>query len=478
MVDEMDPVLRLRGFVALGHATHDGSWTDRAFETLAVMIEGATPTFAPAAPRRPHARTIASQVHRVGAAARIDLGGGWTDTPPYSIERGGTVLNAAITLNGAHPIFAETAWLTEPRLVLQCCDIDATIEPTTAGEVLRYADPADPFALHKAGLVLSGIVPANSDPAAPITAVLAPLGGGVRLTTGASIPRGSGLGTSSILAGAVLAALDRLLATAAETHVPAPDFQRLFDEVLCLEQMLTTGGGWQDQAGGLTGGIKLVTTQPGLPQRLRVAPVELSPRTRADLDSRLLLVYTGQQRLAKDLLRHVMARWMARDPEMVWILEEIARLAVAMRDALLADDVDGFGELLGEHWAVNKRMDPGCTNPFIDGLFETTATAYPRREAGGCRRRWVCLCHREGPRLRGCVVRRLGTALSRNTRGCVALRHSGRRTCYWRVMHEESSRMRGRWFHRRAPGQEAQGRRLLGARGGHQAARIRAVGGG
>ncbi len=92
---------------------------------------------------------------------------------------------------------------------------------------------------------------------------------------------------------------------------------------------------------------------------------------RAKLSRRLMPVYTGQQRLAKDLLRHVMARWMARDPEMVWILEEIARLAVAMRDALLAGDVDGFGRLLGEHWEINKRMDPGCTNPFIDGLFET-----------------------------------------------------------------------------------------------------------
>jgi fucokinase len=86
--------------------------------------------------------------------------------------------------------------------------------------------------------------------------------------------------------------------------------------------------------------------------------------------ARLLLVYTGQQRLAKNLLRAIMARWMSRDPEMVWMLQEIARLARAMRDALKGGDVSRFGELLGEHWTINKRMDPGCTNPFIDGLFE------------------------------------------------------------------------------------------------------------
>jgi fucokinase len=88
-----------------------------------------------------------------------------------------------------------------------------------------------------------------------------------------------------------------------------------------------------------------------------------------ELASRLVLVYTGRQRLAKNLLRSVMGRWMARDPEMVWIQQEIARLAVAMRDALLANDVSHFGELLSEHWVINKRMDSGCTNDFIDHLF-------------------------------------------------------------------------------------------------------------
>ena len=398
---EADPLVQIRGYFALGQATGDPGWTDRAFATLATMIAAATPAPAGAdvaatrassstasvATTRVRRRPAVARheddlpVHRVAAAARIDLGGGWSDTPPYSIERGGTVLNAALTLNGIHPIFAEAALLPEPRLVLESRDLDVAIEPRTAGEVLHHADPADPFSLHKASLVLSGIVPPGADPAAPIAEVLAPLGRGVRLTTGASIPRGSGLGTSSILAGAVLASLDRLLVAAGEREDSprearsgrawAPDIPQLFDQVLCLEQMLTTGGGWQDQAGGLTGGIKLVTTRPGLPQRLQVTPVELSPAVRAELGRRLMLVYTGQQRLAKDLLRHIMGRWMARDPEMVSILGEIARLALAMRDALLAGDVDRFGELLGEHWEINKRMDPGCTNPFIDGLFET-----------------------------------------------------------------------------------------------------------
>ena len=91
--------------------------------------------------------------------------------------------------------------------------------------------------------------------------------------------------------------------------------------------MLTTGGGWQDQVGGLTGGIKLVSTPPGLPQRITVTPVQLSADVAAQLEKRLLLVYTGQRRLAKNLLRTVMAPCMACDPEMTWIQGQIARLA-------------------------------------------------------------------------------------------------------------------------------------------------------
>ena len=314
---------------------------------------------------RRHPVTAPLEKIHVAAAARIDFGGGWTDTPPHSIERGGTVLNAAVTLRGRHPIVAEITRLPEPRLILDSRDIDARLELTTLGEVWAYADPADPFALPKAALVLRGIIPQGGDPGWPVADALAALGG-LRLSTQTFIPRGSGLGTSSIMAGAVLAALARWMGDDLSQA-------QLFDEVLCLEQMLTTGGGWQDQVGGLTGGIKLVTSQPGLPQAVAVEPIDVPSTTAAGLAQRLLLVYTGQQRLAKNLLRNVMRRWMLRDPEMVWMQGEIARLALAMRDALDAADIARFGELLSEHWGLNKRMDPGCTNPFIDGLFEAMA---------------------------------------------------------------------------------------------------------
>lgn len=196
--------------------------------------------------------------------------------------------------------------------------------------------------------------------------MLRPFGHGLWLETGTSIPRGSGLGTSSILAGAILKCLALLLGQDVTQA-------KLFDEVLCLEQMITTGGGWQDQVGGLVPGIKLITTESGLPQHPHIERVALTPGIARELGERLVLVFTGQRRLAKNLLRSVMGRWMARDPEMVSILDEIAQLASEMRAQLEAGNLDKVGKLLGVHWEINKRMDPGCTNPFIDGLFDLAA---------------------------------------------------------------------------------------------------------
>ena len=68
-------------------------------------------------------------------------------------------------------------------------------------------------------------------------------GGGLEITTLAAIPKGSGLGTSSIMGAVLLAVIHRVLGRELSPS-------ELFHNVLRLEQKLTTGGGWQDQIGG------------------------------------------------------------------------------------------------------------------------------------------------------------------------------------------------------------------------------------
>ncbi len=373
LVRQTEPLVRIRCYQALAIADGNKSYEDRAFHALSQMVQASV--VGSTRPTVQHAGSIVaaqkatSATVRVETAARIDFGGGWTDTPPYSIERGGTVLNAALLLSEPseqklrYPIVTEVTRLDEPRLVLQSRDIESTIEPKYVRELLDYANPADPFALHKAALVLRGIVPASSDANRPVSDLMRENRSGILVSTQTCIPRGSGLGTSSILAGAVLTSLAQF------TGETLPQAQ-LFDEVLALEQMMTTGGGWQDQVGGLIGGIKLVHTAPGLPQVIRYDPLQLDPVISNELAGRLVVVYTGQQRMAKNLLRMMMSRWMARVPLIVESLGEIARLAQQMHDCLVKGDITAFGELVGYHWEVNKRMDPGCTNPFIDTLFD------------------------------------------------------------------------------------------------------------
>src|SRR5204863_7727643 len=89
----------------------------------------------------------------------------------------------------------------------------------------------------------------------------------------------------------------------------------LFHQVLRLEQRMTTGGGWQDQIGGLLPGIKLTRTEPGPDQSPEVTLLECPPDSLRELEARLVLFYTGVPRLARNVLQRVVDRSLAREPE-------------------------------------------------------------------------------------------------------------------------------------------------------------------
>ena len=107
-------------------------------------------------------------------------------------------------------------------------------------------------------------------------------------------------------------------------------------QVLQLEQMLTTGGGWQDQVGGLTSGIKLGTSPGQLPLHVDITYPTISPQTVQDFSDRLLLVYTGKTRLARNLLQNVLRTWYARDPEIVATEDGLVETAHKCADAFTA----------------------------------------------------------------------------------------------------------------------------------------------
>ena len=271
------------------------------------------------------------------------------------------MLNCAVSLNGKLPISAEARVVEEPKLILASEDLNVRREFAHVTHILNYDDPSDPLALHKAALILTGIIPRNSQ--LSIRELFSKSGNGLELITRVDVPKGSGLGTSSILAGAVIVCLHSLLGYELSE-------EDVFAQVLTLEQMLTTGGGWQDQVGGLAGGIKLVKSRPGVPQIPTYEEVVLIDDVSERFERQFVLVYTGQRRLAKRILRNIMGDYILRKKQTVSIIHQIQEIAISMRNALVEGDLELVGRLMTHHWELNKRLDPGSTNAFIDSILQ------------------------------------------------------------------------------------------------------------
>ena len=206
---------------------------------------------------------IVKEKHTVKMPLRVNWGGGWSDTPPICCELGGTVLNAAISLNGKLPVEVTLIKITEKKIVFDSRDMDVHGEFLEITELQKTGNPYDPFALQKACLLACGIIPYKNG---NLKEILARFGGGFELHSEVvNVPKGSGLGTSSILSAACVKAIFEFMGI---VHTE----KDIYDHVLLMEQIMSTGGGWQDQVGGVTNGIKYITSKPGLRQALEITP--------------------------------------------------------------------------------------------------------------------------------------------------------------------------------------------------------------
>ncbi len=342
------------------------AYEELAFANVRLAIEACI-----SAPRQQAAGRLVPGVSlRVEVPARIDLGGGWSDTPPYSLEKGGAVVNIAVTLDGQCPVKAWAKTVSQPIIRLGCLDLGVTQEIANLEDMRTYDDVEDPLALLKAATVFEGLAPKMGS--GPTKAHMQRLGAGLELITECRLPKGSGMGTSSILAAAAVAALAALRGrplTAGE----------LFNRVLCVEQMMTTGGGWQDQVGGVVGGIKYVHTHAEAPLEPHIKKLNLPKRALDEFNERLVVYYTGRNRLAKNILRQIMGDYLSRRQPVFGTLEKIRATADQLRDAFAARSLNTVGKLMSRSWELNKALSPTTTNDRIDALF---AVAEPYAAGG------------------------------------------------------------------------------------------------
>ncbi len=311
---------------------------------------------------------------------RIDLAGGWTDTPPYCLMEGGSVVNIAIELNGQPPLQTYIKPCKQPHIILRSIDLGAMEVIETYEQLAEYNKVGSPFSIPKAALALAGFLPQFSQETYPsLKAQLEDFGAGIELTLLSAVPAGSGLGTSSILASTVLGAVGDFCGL-------AWDKNEIGRRTLVLEQLLTTGGGWQDQFGGVLGGVKLLETQRGFCQDPLVRWLPDDVFTLPEYQQCHLLYYTGITRTAKTILAEIVRRMFLNHGGELRQLRAMKSHALDMYEAIQRQQFSEMGRLIRKTWQQNQLIDSG-TNPDavrrITELVDDLCLGYKLPGAGG-----------------------------------------------------------------------------------------------
>ena len=285
---------------------------------------------------------------------RIDLAGGWSDTPPICNEMGGCVLNAAVTIAKGNPVKVRVKRIRPAEVRVASVDLGRRGVLRSMAEIRDHSDPHDWQALVKSALAVTGYRLED---------------GGLSIVISADVPKGSGMGTSSILGSAVVEALGRIAGKAYSV-----------DEVaaltLELEKEMRTGGGWEDQMGALVPGVKLLASRPGSRQRItwkRLDPASEKAFAKY-LADHALLYFTGQKRMARNVLNGVVSYYRKNPCD---IAREIVRRlkadAAKSFAAIRRRDWRTFTAAMNAYWVNKKALDPGSTNPMVESIIARIA---------------------------------------------------------------------------------------------------------
>ena len=339
----------------------DKPYQEYEARAFGLMREGLTET-ALAKKQQPRLSVYADQIVWGRSPVRIDLAGGWTDTPPYCLNEGGNVVNMAIELNGQPPLQVYVKPSKEYQVVLRSIDLGAIEIVKTYDELAHFTQIGSPFSIPKAALVLAGFQPGFSiETYTSLEEQLKEFGSGIEITLLSAIPAGSGLGTSSILASTVLGAV-------ADFCGLGWDKNELGNRTLILEQLLTTGGGWQDQYGGILRGIKLLQTTGGMNQSPLVRWLPDYLFTSPEYQSCHLLYYTGLTRTAKGILAEIVRGMFLNSTEHLTLLGQMKAHALDLYEAIQRENFDEMGRLVGKSWEQNKALDAGTNPPGVEAI--------------------------------------------------------------------------------------------------------------
>lgn len=268
------------------------------------------------------------------APVRFSLGGGGTDLPSYSSTHGGFLVAAAIDKYiyvSANRRFYDSIRLAYSKT--ETVDSIDQIDHRIFREALRF----------------SGI---NQ---------------GIELSSTADCPPNSGLGSSSTFTVALLNALH----TYKHEYVSS---QQLAEEACKIEiDVLKQPIGKQDQYIAAYGGVTAFTFNTD--GSVEVERVPARPEVLAELESNLLIFYSGVEREAASVLSKQGQNIQSNTDSAVERMHRIKELGYETRRILIRGNIDSYGELLHEHWTNKRKLASNMSDPTIDEHYEAARAA-------------------------------------------------------------------------------------------------------
>jgi D-glycero-alpha-D-manno-heptose-7-phosphate kinase len=268
------------------------------------------------------------------APVRFSLGGGGTDLPAYADRFGGYVVTAAI--DKYIYVAANKRFYRDIRLAYSKTEIVPTVD-------------AIEHPIFREALRLTGI------------------DHGIELTSVADLPANSGLGSSSAFTVALLNAL----------HAYKREFvssRQLAEEASLIEmERLGEPIGKQDQYISAFGNITALTIAPG--GEVEVEPVPMREEVLDELETNLVIVYSGIERPARVVLGEQGKRLRELEPDVLERMHRIKEIGHEVYRLLVGGDVDRYGELLHDHWMRKRKLASTMTDAVLDEHYEAARAA-------------------------------------------------------------------------------------------------------
>ncbi len=280
---------------------------------------------------------------RSKAPLRIGLAGGGTDVSPYSDAHGGAILNVTID-----------------RYAF------ATLEPLNNGKIEFFSEQfGDSLILDSAAELA---IDENFDLACGIYNRLVKMYNkgqalSFRLTTFIDAPMGSGLGTSSTLAVAIIGAFVEWL----QLPLGQYDIAHLAFEI--ERKDLKMAGGKQDQYAATFGGINFMEFLAN--DRVIVNPLTIHSSILSEFEFRLLLYYTETKRSSAQIIQTQIDNVNRKNVSAIDATHALKEQAFQMKDAILRGNLDAIGEIFHMGWENKKKLASNVSNALIDDIYST-----------------------------------------------------------------------------------------------------------